>query len=135
MKRIRFLLGLSFFVTLLSGCSSFMHGYTSREARNHYLHVDVNGENFGFKRIGYIAGHHGRAVSSLIEEKGYPDYLYETKTDGRDSFIFYYLSEENAYIFVEQSWLAGSAKIVAIRSFTEFERARFGMSARKVSFY
>lgn len=115
-----------------SGCSSYMHGYTKSEAKNQYMKIDVKKENFGFQRINYIIKFRGDAVADFIDEKGYPDFLYEyekldSKGDEREGFIFYYFEEDKAYDFMEENWQPTSARIVEIREFSKFEKDRFGM--------
>ena len=109
-----------------------MHGWTKSRARNQYLKVDEKTENFGFKRVQYIIGYRGDAIRNFIEEKGLPDYIHEYKKDDgeghkREGFVFYYLTEEKAYDFMEKSWRPDSARIIEIREFSEFEKSRFGM--------
>ena len=110
---------------LLGGCASSGHGYTKNSARNQYMHVSQETKSFGYKRVGYIMGFRGFAIKSFIEEKGYPDYLHEYKSDGRECFIFYYIEKDKAYVFKEKNWRPNSAGIIEIRKLNEFEKNRF----------
>jgi hypothetical protein len=114
---------------ILAGCSSYMHGYTSDAARGNHLKVDEATRSFGYKRITYIIGFRGEGIKAFIEEKGMPGYLYEFKQGKREGFIFYYLKERQAYVFVEESWRPDSARLVETRSLNENELRRFGLSA------
>lgn len=81
-------------VLTISSCSSYMYGYTKLSARDQYLKVDEKIHNFGFKRIEYIVGYRGKAIATFLEEKGYPDYIFEYEKedkegDKREGFIFF----------------------------------------------
>jgi hypothetical protein len=118
---------ITLIITLVSGCASGMHGYTKSQARNQYMQVMVENDSFGYKRIKYIAGFRGAAIKSFLEENGYPDYLYEYKSEKREGFIFYYIENNKAYDFREKNWQPDSASIIEIREINEFERKRFGI--------
>jgi len=116
-------------VTLLSGCAGFQHGFYKGRAIDQYLKVNEVTENFGYQRVQQIIGFRKNAIENFIAEKGYPDFIYEYKKDGREGFLFYFIEEGNAYDFVEQSWRPTSTKLVDVREFTDFEKKRFGNSA------
>lgn len=114
---------------LSTGCSTAMHGYTSREAQNRYMIVDADTESFGYKRLTYIVGYRGASISYFIDEKGFPDYLYEFVENRRQGFIFYYLNEDRSYVFLEQNWSPDSAVNTEIRWITDLEKSRFGITS------
>ena len=66
-------------ISALTGCSSYMHGYTQHAAFGKYMLVDAETEIFCYERITYIIAFRGAGIASFIEEKGYPDYLHEYK--------------------------------------------------------
>ena len=122
------ILCLSLLVILVTaGCSGFMHGYTSSDAEGKYLKVNPDSKNFGYQRLQYIIGFRGKTLENFIDEKGYPDYTYEYKEDGKDRIILYYLAQEKAFVFLEQNWRPSSIKVVEIRKFTDFEKSRFDL--------
>lgn len=109
----------------LGGCSAFMHGYTSRQAQNHYLFVDKASNNFGYKRVQYMVGFHRGELKSFIEEKGLPNYIYEFSEANRAGVSLFYTGSDAVYVFKEQSWSPDSIKMIGIRKLNDFERARF----------
>ena len=133
MTRIAFARCLFTFLFLITaGCASYMHGYTQSRAMGQYLKVDEQRQNFGFQRVHYIIGFRGEAIGSFIDEKGFPDYLYEYEKEDsegaeREGFVFYYLDDGKAYDFMEKTWAPTSAQLVDIRKLTAFEKNRFGI--------
>lgn len=114
-----------FILLIISGCSNLKYGYTKAQAENKYLKVDVDNENFGYKRVTYIVAYRGDAIDSFIKEKGYPDFLYEFKTEDKEGFTFFYLKEGKAFVFVSKSWNPANIENTEIREFTDFEKRRF----------
>ena len=133
MKKSSILIYIFLFILIMtSGCSSFMHGVTQAQSRDHYIKVDEKTKNFGFKRVQYIIKFRKNVIRNFIEEKGLPDYIYDYKKDDeeghkRDGFIFYYLKEGKAYDFMAKSWRPDSVRIIEIKEFTQFEKNRFGI--------
>ncbi len=66
-----------------------MHGYTKSAAQNQYMQVSEERQSFGFKRVCYIQGFRGEAVTDFIVEKGLPDYLYEYEKNGRVCILIF----------------------------------------------
>jgi hypothetical protein len=109
----------------LGGCSAFMHGYTSRQAKDHYLIVDKVSKNFGYKRVQYMVSFHRGELKSFIEEKGLPNYIYEFSEANRAGVSLLYTESDAVYVFKEQSWEPSSIKMIGIRKLNDFEKIRF----------
>ena len=115
------------FITLFlfTGCASYMHGYTQREAENRYLLVDKNTDSFGYKRMEYNLGYND-SLKGFIEQNGYPDFIYEYENKGgRDSIKLYYVEKDVVYIYESNSWKADSLYLKEYRPLTEYEKATY----------
>jgi len=109
------------------GCTGFMHGYTAPLSMNQMLFVEKNKDNFGYKRINYMIGFHREGIKNFISEKGYPNYIYEFKENGRYCATLFYTNENKAYIFKEQNWQPQSFVMVQSREINDDEKRRFGV--------
>lgn len=121
------LLRIALLVSSLSGCASYMHGYTSAQARNQYLLVDAEQETFGAKRIEYMLAYRGEGFGSFISEQGLPDYIYEFEQGGLEGANLFYVATNRVFVFQEQNWRPTSFMLIGIREMTEFELQRFGL--------
>jgi hypothetical protein len=94
-------------VISLSGCKSFMHGYTWKDAKDTYQTVTGDKDNFGDKRLNYNKGFHKHsALSNFLDckcnNRGLPDFIYEYMTEKKCRGIkLYYLKLDSVFIFEE----------------------------------
>ena len=124
-SRVISIIGLLSAVGLFSGCSSYMHGYTSQRAMGKYLLVDKTTESFGYKRITYIEGFRPPMLG-FIENKGLPDFIYEFKNEqGREGVNLYYVGRNVAYVFVTRDWRPDSMYLKEERALTDYEKATY----------
>ena len=125
MKKIRTintpLVAMILGIMLLTGCSSFMYGYTHDRALDSYQLVSGE-ESFGARRIRYILGHNP-GLKDLVDEKGLPDFLYEYVSDEKtDSVRLYYVASDLVYVLESTSrWQANSLALADERSFSSYE--------------
>lgn len=119
-------------VLLMTGCSSFMHGYTQRKANHRYLLVDEENDSFGYQRMTYNLGYN-RSLKPFVKEHGMPDFIFEYPVKGAKSGIcMYYLEEDKVYIYESSSmWVADSLFLKEVRNLTEEEKERYRFLLRQ----
>jgi hypothetical protein len=107
-------------VLSLSGCASYMYGYTELDAVGKYLHVDAEDQNFGYKRFKYTKAYYS-TIYYFTEEKGIPSCILMERENGRRIIILYYTDENTAYEFKEGSWTPDSLYLSDTRKISHFE--------------
>jgi hypothetical protein len=113
-----------------TGCSSFMHGYTKRQALDRYLLVDQAADNLGARRLRYIQGFRP-PMRGFVENHGLPDFIYEFKEKGREGVTLFYVRRDVAYVFVEHDWRPDSIYLRDERALTDYEKMTFEELRRK----
>lgn len=85
---------------ILASCASFeesgLPGSAASMARNQMMHVARDPETFGYYRLESLARLHPD-LGVFLDQRGMPDFLAETSTDGQAYYILYYLDERQAY--------------------------------------
>jgi len=123
--RSQFPLLLLFAVLLISGCASYMHGYTQDAALDRYLLVDESTNSFGYQRMKYATGYHG-TLEGFVAENGFPDFIYEYETpQGHDAIRLYYAKQNTAYIYECSSWSPSSLYLKKQRRLSAYEKATY----------
>jgi len=121
MKRCMALVWLVVLLTAGTGCSAFMHGYTTNIALNRYLLVRKEPQTSGYRRLEYIQWYRS-SIKDFIGYHGSPDFIYEFKAyNDRPGLRLYYTKKNLVYIFVERNWEPDSMFFVEQRPLTEFE--------------
>ena len=119
------LLLVSMALFILTGCSSYMLGYTEMRAMDRYLSVNKSTESFGFKRMKYNMGYNS-SLKGFIEEHGLPDFIFEYKNKkGRNGIKMFYVKKDIAYVFESQSWMSNSLDLKEHRPLTEYEKLTY----------
>lgn len=87
----------------ISGCNSFMHGYTEKKAMNAYYLVTGDNNNFGDKRIKYNRGFHRHsALENFLDCKGLPAFIFEYKNEVKCRGIrLFYSNLDSVFVFEE----------------------------------
>jgi hypothetical protein len=107
-----------------TGCSSFMHGYTKRQALDRYLLVDQAADSLGARRIRYIQGFRP-PMRGFVESHGLPDFIYEFRENRREGVTLYYVRRDVAYVFIERDWRPDSIFLRDERALTDYEKMTF----------
>lgn len=123
-KNVNILFSVILLLTVFSGCSSYMHGYTKRKSFDRYLLVDAENENFGFQRITYVRGFRS-PIDGFVEKHGLPDFIYEFEQNGREGIKMYYTDRNTAYIFVENSRNPNSIYLSEHRKLSDYEQSTY----------
>jgi lipopolysaccharide export LptBFGC system permease protein LptF len=119
------LLLVSMIVFILTGCASYMHGYTERKAMDRYLLVNEATESFGYKRMQYNMGYN-RSLKGFIEEHGLPDFIFEYKNKkDRGGIKMFYAEKDIVYVYESHSWVANSLYLKKHRPLTDYEKATY----------
>lgn len=92
---------------LLISCKAYKHGATWSKAKDNYLLVTGDSENFGDKRIDYNkAFHKNSALSNFLDcdcnTRGLPNFIYEYKSPAKCRGIkLYYTKLDSVFVFEE----------------------------------
>lgn len=114
---------------LLTNCKSFMYGLTEENAFGRYMKVNKSPKSFGYKRLRYNQGHHGKFsdLNLYIKNMGLPEYIHEKNDSlGCDIIIIYYSTLDSAYTFKEQNNRdAWSSIFIGSRKINSYEKSKF----------
>ena len=121
------MLALMVLATVFTGCKAFMHGYTEDKAQNAYYLVTGNEDNFGDRRIRYNKAFHRHSqLSSFLECKGHPAFIYEYKTAARCRGIrLFYPTIDSVFVFEEPRKGNLRSVVKEQRNMDEHERLTF----------
>lgn len=117
---------LALFFTGLISCTSFRYGYTHDQAQNAYYLVNATPNDFGSKRIAYNLGHHKNSqLACFLQQRGYPELIYEFEDQKRDGIKLYYVNVDSAYVFLESKKSnPATSNLAEARAMTEEERQK-----------
>ncbi len=132
-KIVPLLLLVSVFGFILTGCSSFMYGYTMRDAMYKYLYVDEATENLGFKRLKYSMGtNFGGILKDFVKEHGLPEMIFEYKDEkGRNGIRMYYVKKDIVYVFEHKNWMSSSLYVKGHRPLDGYEKLTYEVLINK----
>jgi hypothetical protein len=132
-KIIPLLLLVSIAGFILTGCSSFMLGYTMRRAMHTYLLVDEATENFGFKRMKYNISHNANGLlKRFVKEHGLPQMIFEYENEkGRKGIKMYYVRKDIIYVFEYKNLNSYSLYQKESRSLDEYEKLMYEVLINK----
>ena len=87
----------------LSGCKSFMYGYTKDLAFDAYHIVKSDKKDFGNRRIRYNMGlHKNSELYYFLLKYGNPEFIHEYETASKcDVIELFYNKKDSVYIFEE----------------------------------
>ena len=125
MKKIILLILFITVPLVFTNCAGLKYGSTKNKAFNHFLLVDEERKNFGYKRFQHNLGYNW-SLKGFVNEHGLPDLIYEYNNEqGYDSILLCYMSENIVYVYESQSWLANSLFLKEQREPNEYEQQTF----------
>lgn len=120
-------------VSILTGCSSIMLGYTMPRAMHTYLLVDEATESFGFKRMKYNIGYNANGLlKGFVKEHELPEMIFEYENEkGRNGIKMYYVKKDIVYVFEYKNWKPTSLYLKESRPLDKYEKLTYEVLMNK----
>lgn len=128
LKNIKFLGCLVLFVTAtFTSCGNFLkYGSTYKDAKDTYMLVDVQNQNFGYQRLIYNKAFYKCELAKKFfcaeNNRRDPDFIFEyTNENNLNGIEMFYVNSNEVFVFELESRF-GDLLLKNTRQFSDFER-------------